>query len=419
MDALEFAQRVFRRGFAAIVSPEQRIQQLVLLIRKCSICVVIAALLLLRTPAPSQAASNNSYSLQNSDREAIADLARTEIAAGRIPGAVIVVGNGSRILLRRAFGLRAFRPRALPMMPDTIFDLASVTKVVATTPAIMQLAEQGKLLLDSPVASYWPEFGSNTKGAITVRDLLTHYSGLPADLDVRREWSGYNTAMRMIVAEKPRASPRTRYLYSSINFEALGELVGRLSGVPLDKYCAEHIFKPLGMKDTGFRPALALHDRIAPTEDTQGKVHWGDVHDATSRWMGGAAGHAGLFSTADDLTIFARMMVGNGRTNGVRVLSASSVKKMTTPQSPAGASRARGLGWDLGGPDGNPLFPAGSYGHLGFTGTMIWIDPDSETFVVVLTNRVYPDGKGDAGPLRKGVLALVTKALHLSIESKR
>ena len=351
--------------------------------------------------------------LQSADFTPITATAQTEVAEGHIPGAVILIGTLRRTLYRQAIGSRVLKPGPEPMRTDTIFDLASLTKVVATTPAVMQLVEQKKLALDAPVARYWPAFAANGKERITIRELLTHYSGLAADLDLGSEWSGYDTAMAMIVAAKPQAPAGERYLYSDMNFEILGELVHRVSGVTLDRYVAQHVFAPLGMTETSFLPPEKLRSRIAPTEDNGGHVHWADVHDATARRMGGVAGHAGLFSTADDLAIYARMMLSGGIWHGVRILRAGSVRAMTHRASPPDRRRAHGLGWDLGGADGFTRFPAGTYGHLGFTGTMIWIDPAAGVFAVVLTNRVYPDGKGDADYLRRAVIATVMQAIGL------
>ena len=367
--------------------------------------------LLLAILAP--AASGEPAGLQSADFAPITAAAQTEVAAGHIPGAVILIGTLRRTLYRQAIGNRVLRPVPEPMRVDTIFDLASLTKVVATTPALMQLVEQKKLALDAPVARYWPPFAANGKEPITIRDLLTHYSGLAADLDLSREWSGYDTAMAMIVAAKPQAQAGERYLYSDMNFEILGELVRRISRETLDQYVAEHVFAPLGMTDTRFLPAQELRGRIAPTEDSDGHVHWADVHDATARWMGGVAGHAGLFSTADDLATYARMLLNGGVWHGKRILRARTVDAMTHRASPPSGARARGLGWDLGGADAFTRFPTGTYGHLGFTGTMMWIDPAAGVFAVVLTNRVYPDGKGDADYLRREVIATVMHAISL------
>ena len=342
------------------------------------------------------------------DFAAVSAIVAQEIANGHIPGAVILIGNSQDDLYRQAFGQRVLGANPRPMMADTIFDLASMTKAVATTVAVMQLVETGKLDLDAPAARYWPQFAANGKAGITLRHLLTHYSGLPPDLDLSQNWQGYDTAMAMIVATAPQVQPGKRYTYSDLNFQVLGELVRRVSGAPLDQYCRAHIFQPLGMQDTGFLPSPSLSDRIATSEDSQGHVHWGDVHDAAARLMGGVAGHAGVFSTADDLKIFARMLLNHGEWNGTRILSPESVDLMTRVESPPGG-HIRGFGWDLGGPDGDTYFPAGSYGHLGFTGTMIWISPRMDLFAIVLTHRVYPDGNGEAGPLRQAILDLISK----------
>ena len=364
--------------------------------------ILCFAALLAPIPAKAQPA------ITAADFAPVSSIAAQEIANGHIPGAVILIGSRSEDLYRQAFGQSVLGPNPKVMTADTIFDLASMTKAIATTTAVMQLAEAGKLDLDAPAARYWAAFAAHGKEGITVRQLLTHYSGLPPDLDLSRDWQGYDTAMAMIVAARPQTPPDMNYVYSDLNFLILGELVRRVSGISLDRYCREHIFLPLGMRDTGYLPSPALHDRIAPTEDASGHVHWGDVHDAAARMMGGVAGHAGLFSTADDLKIFARMLLNHGAWNGARILSPQSVEQMTRVQSPPGG-HTRGLGWDLGGPEGDTYFPAGSYGHLGFTGTMIWISPKLDLFAIVLTHRVYPDGNGEAGPLRQAILDLLGK----------
>lgn len=331
-------------------------------------------------------------------------IVRDEIAAGRLPGAVVLIGDRERVLYRRAFGARQVRPEPLPMTEDTIFDLASLTKPVATATAIMQLAEAGKVDLDQPAARYWPDFAPHGKAAITLRHLLTHYSGLRADLDLGRKWSGRDTARRLIVQERAEAPPGSRYLYSDINFEVLGEIVERVSGQPLDAYCREHIFTPLEMRDTAFTPPPSA--RIAPTEGGRK----GAVHDPTAYRMGGVAGHAGLFSTADDLARFARMLLNGGEP----VLRTPSLESMSAPRSPAGQPRLRGLGWDLAAPfsaNREALPPLGAYGHTGFTGTSLWIDPVTGLYVILLTNRVHPDGKGDVSPLRERLAAAVSDAV--------
>ena len=354
------------------------------------------------------------HALKAASLEPLTGIVESEIQAGKFPGAVVLIGNRGKVIYRRAFGYRSLTPTRVPMTEDTVFDLASLTKVIATTTAVMQLVEAGKLDLDSPVAAYWPAFGANGKESITVKELLTHYSGLRPDLNLASQWSGYEAALRRIVAEKPSFTPGSGYLYSDINFEILGELVQRISGLPLDLYCAQYIFQPLAMLDTEFTPPPALRDRMAPTEEARGRMRLGEVHDPTASRMGGVAGHAGLFSTADDLAIFAQMLLNEGSVNGVQILSPQTVEMISTVQTPSQQPRRRGLGWDLEGPfasNRNELPSVGSYGHTGFTGTSIWIDPITRTYVILLTNRVYPNGKGDVAPLRKEISSLVSQAL--------
>jgi uncharacterized protein YbbC (DUF1343 family)/CubicO group peptidase (beta-lactamase class C family) len=371
--------------------------------------------LLAATGAAAATTGDHIAQLREVDLKPLDALVRSEIELGRIPGAVIEIGQGERVVYRQAFGDREIGPRRVAMSPDTIFDLASLTKPVATAIAIMQLHERGRLELDAPAARYWPGFGRGGKQHITLRHLLTHQTGLRPDLDLTKRWTGYGTALKLIEAESPRHAPGTYYEYSDINFEVLGEIVRRVSRVPLEVYCRSHIFLPLGMTDTGFRPPAAVRDRIAPTSDASGKIRIGTVHDPTAARMGGVAGHAGLFSTADDLALLAKMLVGTGRSSGgVQILSFRSIDDMTRPESPDRAIHPRGLGWDLAAPlasnrDQLPL--AGSYGHTGFTGTMLWVDPLSATYVIILTSRTYPHGTGDADPLRAKVLALVSDRL--------
>jgi CubicO group peptidase (beta-lactamase class C family) len=343
----------------------------------------------------------------------IADVVQAEIASGRIPGAVVLIGQPDRIIYREAFGVRATRPAPIAATADTMFDLASMTKVIATTTAVMQLVDEGALRLDDPVARYWPDFGAAGKDRITIRHLLTHYSGLRAEMYMGRPWSGYETALRLLIADRLLYEPGTQYRYSDQNFIALGEIVNRVSGTTLDRYAAERIFAPLRMTDTLFRPLPSQAGRIAPTSRSPVTGGAPAVHDPAARRMGGVAGHAGLFSTADDLATFATMLLNNGVAQGSRILSAGAVELMTRPASPAGGSRVRGLGWDLGEPfvsdqgRGAPVF---RYGHTGFTGTMLWLDPSSGTYVIVLSNRTHAGRRGDAQPLRNGILHAVSAA---------
>ena len=340
------------------------------------------------------------------------------VRAGLIPGAVVVVGHDGKIVHRKAYGSRAVVPVREPMTLDTIFDIASLTKVVATTPALMKLFEQGKLRINDPVTVYLPEFEGG-KSDITVRDLMTHFSGLRPDLEVEPAWSGYETGIRRAMAEKPSAPAGARFVYSDINFVLLGEIVHRLSGKTLDEYAREQVFGPLGMRETMFLPAAALRPRIAPTEidPRTGMPFRGVVHDPTSRYMGGVAGQAGVFSTASDLAIFADMLTGMGERAGVRMFSPLTIAKFSTPNSPPDQPVLRGLGWDIDSVYSAPrgeLFPIGSYGHTGFTGTSLWIDPASKTYVILLTNAVHPKAGRNLNPLRSKLATIAAAALGIA-----
>lgn len=335
------------------------------------------------------------------------------ITEGRIPGAVLWVGQPGKILHRKAYGARALEPQKEPMTLDTIFDAASLTKVIATTSAVMKLFEQGKVRLGDKVTDYLRDFQGGKSG-ITVSHLLTHFSGLRPDVDLKPEWAGYETGIRLAFSDKPVAEPGERFIYSDINFVVLGELVGRLSGRRLDVYSREEIFGPLGMKETMFNPPAGWAPRIAPTERVKGKVLRGVVHDPTSRFMGGVAGHAGLFTTAADLSLWCEMMLRLGTGGRSRLYSPLTVRKFTAPASPAGQQVLRGLGVDIDSQfSGNrgELFPIGSYGHTGFTGTSVWIDPQTQTYVILLTNSVHPRLQGNITSLRGRVATVVAAAL--------
>ncbi len=340
------------------------------------------------------------------------------IAQGQIPGAVLIVGHDGQVVYRKAYGSRAIEPRREAMTLDAVFDCASLTKVVATTTAIMQLWEQGKFRMSDPVAKYLPEFGQNGKQDITIRQLLVHYSGLPEDLELGKKWQGKDAAYRMAFEIAPDHAPGSAFVYSDINFVVLGALVERLSGEPLDQYATKHVFEPLGMKETRFLPPHSWEPRIAPTEEDENHhLLRGVVHDPTARRMGGVAGHAGVFSTADDLAIFAQALLDGGR----GVLTPATVAKMTSPQQPVNGTAVRGFGWDMDSPfstNRGELLPVGGYGHTGFTGTSLWIDPATKTYIVLLTNAVHmnvvpPKEKGSAVALRTKVATAVAAALAL------
>ncbi len=396
---------------------------------------VIAILILVSQIAFGQS-SPESVGMRSSQLAHIDDVVATEIANNQLPGAVVVVGRRGQIIWRRAYGRRALQPAPEPMSVDTIFDLASLTKVVATATSVMILVERGRVRMGDPVARYIPEFGEVGKRNITVEQLLTHRSGLIADNDIKDYQDGPEKAIERIWQLAPVAETGTRFIYSDVNFIVLGELVRRVSGLPLDQFADENIFAPLGMKDTGFRPAESLKARTAPTErrgasmtvestgeKTGGDERWmrGEVHDPRSFLLGGVAGHAGLFSTADDLSIYCQMILGGGEYRGARILSPLGVARMTEARVSGGNASdglARGLGWDIAttfSANRGDLFPIGSFGHTGFTGTSIWIDPSNETFVVFLSNRVHPrlDPKkpADVSSLRGRVSSIVAASI--------
>lgn len=337
-----------------------------------------------------------------------------DLREGNIPGAVVSIGRPDQVLFQQAFGDRALLPVRERMTTDTIFDLASLTKVICTTTAVLQLVEQNQLALDTPVAHYWPEFANNGKGAVTLRHLLTHYSGLRPDISMYPAWHGYQSALRLIEKEKLAQAPGTAYVYSDINFEVLGELVRRTSGTGLASYCKQHIFIPLHMRQTRFRPPASWRAQIAPTEwDKQAQLR-GEVHDPAAQRMGGIAGHAGLFSTVADLSRFARMLLNHGELDGVRILQPQSVQWLFTPQSPEGKERLRGLGWDLAAPfapNRLALPTLGAFGHTGYTGTSLWIDPIHQLYSIILSNRVHPDDRAKISNLRDDVATTLGDAL--------
>lgn len=352
--------------------------------------------------------------------KALDDTIQQAIEQNRAPGAVLLIGHEGKVVYRKAYGNRAVVPQSEPMTLDTIFDCASLTKVIATTSSLMKLFEEGRFRLNDRITDYIPEF-QNGKSEITIRNLFTHFSGLQPDVPLKEPWTGYETGIKLADTFRPAGPPSTRYVYSDINFILLGELVHRLSGKTVAAYSRENIFLPLGMKDSMFQPPASLIPRIAPTErptKTAAPLR-GIVHDPTARNMGGIAGHAGLFSTADDLARFAQMMLNGGTLDGVRLFSPLTVAKFTEPQSPPDQPILRGLGWDIDSPhSGNrgELFPIGSYGHTGFTGTSIWIDPVSKSYVILLANNVHPDLRPALTPVRGKIATIAAAAVGITAQ---
>ncbi len=335
------------------------------------------------------------------------------VARHQCPGGVLWLEHNGDIY-KKAYGFRALVPASEPMTEDTIFDAASLTKVVATTPSIMLLIERGQVKLDETVCSYIPEFKGEGKELVTVRELLTHTSGLPEDIETKTDWHGQAEAIKKACAEKLRTPPGANFKYSDINFFLLGEIVQRVSHTPLEVFVQREIYGPLKMDNTGYLPSPEKLPRVAPTEVVDGKPWRGVVHDPTARHMGGVAGHAGLFITAADLARYARMLLNLGELDGVRILKPETVKLMTSVQTPSGISAKRGLGWDIdsafSGPRGE-LFPVGSYGHTGWTGGSLWIDPFSKTFIIFLSNRNHPTEAGSVIALRRKLGTLAAEAL--------
>ncbi len=336
------------------------------------------------------------------------------IAKQQLPGGVLWLER-NRQQFAGAFGKRALLPAPEAMTEDTIFDAASLTKVVATTPAIMLLIQSGQLDLEARASKYWPSFGVIGKENITVRQLLTHTSGLRPDLSLNPPWTTTTTALQLTCEEKLITPPGEAFCYSDINFIVLGELVRRISSKPLDEYVHQHIFKVLGMKDTGFNPPKKSLGRVAPTEKTASGVLRGVVHDPTARRMEGVAGHAGLFTTAEDLAIYSRMLINQGRHLERVLFTPETVRLMTEVQTPPLVTARRGLGWDIDSPFAGPrgkIFPIGSYGHSGWTGTSLWIDPYSKTFVIFLSNRNHPSEDGSVLGLRHRLGTLAAEAVQ-------
>lgn len=345
-------------------------------------------------------------------------LVRQVVISEGVTGAVLLVGHNGKIVHKQAFGLRSLSPKAEPMTTDTVFDLASLTKVVATTPSVMRLVEYGQVRLGDPVSKFIPEFGANGKQSISIRELLTHYSGLRPDLDLNVSWEGEAEAFHRAHEEKLQNPPGAKFVYSDINFIVLGELVQRLSGLPLDKYADAHIFQPLGMKHTRFLPPAAWLPQIATTLSIDNHhLLLGIVQDPTAERMGGVAGHAGVFSTAEDLAIYAQALIDRNK-----ILTPDLIEKMTTPQQPPNAVEVRGFGWDIDSSfstNRGELLPVGSFGHTGFSGTSMWIDPYSKTYIILLTNSVHPRQAGvPVVSLRSRVANAVASVLDLKVTAE-
>jgi len=359
------------------------------------------------TPGPSEV--DPSLALASIDDEV-----KDAIADGKMPGAVVVVGRRDRVLFRRAYGFRQLQPERARMTIDTLFDLASLTKPVATATSVMVLAEEGRLGLDDSIAKHVPECAAGGKRAITLRHLLLHTSGLPADTPEDDFEHGRDEAIRRICNVPLRAAPGAKSIYSDVGFVLLEEVVRRVTSEELPVFARRTIFAPLGMIDTDYVPPEPRRRRAAWTELVDGTWRAGVVHDPRAFRLGGVAGHAGLFSTADDLARYARTLLAGGQVDGRRVLTERSVAAMIAPEDVPGGVRA--LGWQVESTwKGAGLSPR-AVGHFGFTGTALWVDPDKDLFTVVLTNRVHPDGTGDAKPLVSRINTIAAEAVGLPVD---
>ncbi len=349
--------------------------------------------------------------------DAIDGAVQAAIERGELPGAVVLVLHQDEVVFRKAYGQRARQPEPTLMTEDTVFDLASLTKPIVTALGLWLLVEEGKLDVRDSLARHIPAFARKETEAITLEQMLLHTSGFIADNPLEDYQHGADEAWRRLHALNPKTPPGSRFTYSDVNYLLLGEVVAKVAGMPLDEFARKRIFEPLGMKETGYRPQGELKRRAAPTEKRDG--HWlvGEVHDPRAATLDGVAGHAGLFSTADDLAIFVRMLLADGKHQGRAFLRPETLRRYTAPHE-VDTAKGKGLrtcGWDMAtsySANRGELFPKGiSYGHTGFTGTSLWLDPQSRTAVVFLSNRVHPDGKGNVTRLRGGVATITARAL--------
>jgi CubicO group peptidase (beta-lactamase class C family) len=335
------------------------------------------------------------------------------IAAGQMPGAVVVIADRNEVLYRRAFGQRQVKPVPEPMTVDTVFDLASLTKPVATATSIMKLIDEGKIDPKRQVSDYLPEFGSNGKDSITVSDLLLHVGGLIPDNSLRDYRDGPKTSWDKICELKPIAVRGKKFAYTDVGFIVLGMLVQRVSGEPLDRYAEQQIFAPLGMTETTFNPPASLKIRAAATEQRDGKWIKGEVHDPRAHLLEGVAGHAGLFSTADDLTRYGQQMLAIAAGEKSAPFGKASFQRMTLPRVVPRGSRT--FGWDHRSPyssnRGESLSDQ-AFGHGGFTGTVMWIDPGCDRVFIFLSNRLHPDGKGSVNRLAGRIATIVGESAN-------
>lgn len=331
----------------------------------------------------------------------------------KMPGCVIAFGRGGKLAWLKAYGHRQLEPSRIPMTTDTVFDMASITKPVATATSVMILVERGQVRLRNRFSSYFPDFAANGKKEITVTQLLTHHGGLIPDNAVGDYDHGREEAWRRILNLETYVEPGSKFVYTDVGFIALAELVREQTGQNIHEFSQANLFQPLGMTETGYLPAEPLRERAATTQEREGRWMRGEVHDPRAYRLGGVAGHAGLFSTAEDLAIYAEMMLRGGEYRGKRILSPAMVKQMTSAYDVSG--NVRGLGWDkqsVYSSNRGETFSASAFGHGGFTGTVLWIDPELDLFFIFLSNRVHPDGKGSVNSLAGRIATVIAGAIE-------
>ncbi|UPU37550.1 beta-lactamase family protein [Geomonas paludis] len=348
------------------------------------------------------------------DQPRIDSLMNEAMARNLIAGGVVLIGNRDKVLFEKAYGRISPFPDAPPMVTDTIFDVASLTKVIATTPSILKLAEEGRISLLDPVTKWFPELAGKGKDAILVMNLLTHTSGLD-DVPLASA-NPMQSAIEGAAAQKLKGEVGSRFRYADLNFILLAELVRRATGAPLDLYAQVSFYRPLGMTDTAFHPKEAARCSGTISDD---RVLFGEPQDYLCRQLGGVAGHAGLFATARDLSRFCRMMLAGGMLDGRRVLAKRTVEQMTAPYFSRGGTVVRGLGWDISSPFSAPRgqgFSRVSFGHTGYSGTSIWIDPATDTFVILLTSRLEYKKVHEINKLRGDISTLAAQIFGIPVE---
>ena len=366
---------------------EQRLKQASRTLVLVAFCLIVSQ--------HSFAQSRSAETVDSSRLTRIDRVVADGLRRGNMPGCVVRVGYQGEVIFEKAFGNRHVKPEKSPMTVDTVFDLASLTKPIATATSILKLSEEGLIDLDAPASKYLPEFNSHGKDKITIKQLLTHQGGLIPDNSLKDYLEGRETAFAKINDLTLRASPGEQFIYSDVGFIVLGELIETISGLREDEYTSKHLFQPLKMTETGYVPAEDLKARAAITQERNDAWMQGEVHDPRAYEMDGVAGHAGLFSTAQDLSRYAQMILNEGELDGVRILKPKTVAKMIAPIEVS--SGIRSLGWDKQtGYSSNKgdLLSDQAIGHGGFTGTALWIDPEKQLYVIFLSNRVHPDGKG-------------------------